>query len=157
MASTTRWIINTAWSLAFGTEIQSMVTANAVLSSVSITNATNLDMFMDISQKIAIASSTPAVGAAISYHLALLNQDGTTYGDGNVTTSKGATLPAISPCAAIPCSLAATQIVLAGVAQQIILPPGTFSLVMQNNSGITLGASNATVIYYRTYNINLNV
>jgi len=37
----------------------------------------------------------------------------------------------------------------------VIIPPGSFRLAIQNNSGFTLTSGTQTV-KYRTYNINLN-
>ena len=85
-----------------------------------------------------------------------MQQDGTTYGDGQFTagTQKGAT-PTFPPCAVMPLVAAAAQTNLAGFSQGIVIPPGSFRLACQNNSGFTLTAG-TQVAKYRTYNINLN-
>jgi len=133
------------------------MSANTVLSSVAdITNGTYLDQFMDISASLVIASSTIAAGANLAFWLYLLNQDLTTYGDGQFVagTPKIAT-PTFAPCATIPLVAAAAQTALLGYAQGIILPPGAFRLAIQNNSGWPLTSGTQTV-KYRTYNQNLN-
>jgi hypothetical protein len=52
---------------------------------------------------------------------------------------------------------AASQTALIGnnFGNPIIIPPGSFRLAMQNNSGFSLTAGTQTV-KYRTYNQNLN-
>jgi hypothetical protein len=86
----------------------------------------------------------------------MLNQDGSTYGDGQFTNGTAAAkTPTFSPCAVMPLVAAASQTALIGFAQQIIIPPGSFRLAIQNNSGFTLTAGTQTV-KYRTYNLNLN-
>jgi hypothetical protein len=140
-------IINTA-------DLASMVTGSTVVSSVAdITNGTSLDQFMDISFSQLIASSTIVAGANLAFWLFTLNQDGTTYGDGNFVngTQKAAT-PTFAPCAVFPLIAAAAQTALIGLVQQIVLPPGSFRLAEQNNSGFTFTAGTQTV-KYRSYNI----
>jgi hypothetical protein len=131
-----------------------LATANTVLSSVAdIANGTALDMFMDISVSLAIASSTVAAGANLAFWLYELNQDGSTYGDNKLTAGTGAAItPSFAPCAIIPLFAAASQTTLIGYANQITIPPGSFRLAIQNNSGFTLTAGTQTV-KYRTYNI----
>jgi hypothetical protein len=159
MVTKASWIAGLGQGLTWGTAINSadlasMATGSTVVSSVAdIANGTNLDMFMDISVSQLIASSTIVAGANLAFWLYQLNQDGTTYGDGNFVngTQKAAT-PVFPPCAIIPLIAAATQTALIGAALQIIIPPGSFRLAEQNNSGFAFTAGTQTV-KYRTYNI----
>lgn len=146
------------WSAALNSsDLTSMPNADTVLSSVAdIANGTALDMFMDLSIAMAIASSTIAAGANIAAWIFALNQDGSTYGDGQFASgSQAAKTPTFVPCAIFPLVAAAAQTTLLGFAQQIIIPPGSFRIAVQNNSGFALTAGTQT-IKYRTYNINLN-
>lgn len=131
--------------------------SNTVLSSVSdIANGTALDQFMDISASLVISSNTIVAGANLAFYIYALNQDGSTYGDGQFTAGTPATkTPSFPPCAVIPLFAAVTQTALLGFAQGIIIPPGSFRLAIQNNSGFALTAG-AQTVKYRTYNINLN-
>lgn len=162
MTSRTAWVAGNGQGFTWGTVINSadmasMVTAASVFSSVAdIANQTNLDMFMDLSASLVISSSTIAAGANLAFFLAALNQDGTTYGDGQFTNGTQKTqTPTYPPCAVMPLFAAASQTALIGFCQGIIIPPGSFRLGVQNNSGFTLTAGTQTV-KYRTYNINLN-
>lgn len=162
MANRTAWTAGNGAGLTWATAINSadmasMATANTVVSSVAdIANGTNLDMFMDISASLVIASSTIVAGANLAFWLYALNQDGTTYGDGQFTNGTAAAkTPTFAPCAAMPLVAAAAQTALIGNALQIMIPPGSFRVAIQNNSGFALTAGTQTV-KYRTYNLNLN-
>jgi hypothetical protein len=162
MASRTAWTAGNGVGLTWTTginsaDLASMANGSTVVSSVAdIANGTNLDMFMDISVSQLISSSTIVAGANLSFWIFQLNQDGTTYGDGQFTNgTQAAKTPTFAPCAVIPLVAAATQTTLIGAALQIIIPPGSFRLAEQNNSGFALTAGTQTV-KYRTYNLNLN-
>jgi hypothetical protein len=135
----------------------SMATGNTVLSSVSdITNGTNLDMFMDISYLLTISSNTVAAGANFAFWIYALNEDGTHYGDNQFIAGTAAALtPAFAPCAVGTIPAVASTTTMYGFCQQIIIPPGSFRVAIQNNSGFTLTSGTQTV-KYKTYNINLN-
>lgn len=162
MTSRTAWVagngVGLTWSTAINSaDLASMANGSTVVSTVAdIVNGTNLDMFMDVSVSMLIASSTIVAGANLALFLFALNQDGTTYGDNQFVngTQKAAT-PTFAPFGTIPLIAAATQTTLIGFIQQIIMPPGSFRLALQNNSGFALTAGTQTV-KYRTYNINLN-
>lgn len=162
MTSRTAWTtgngVGLTWSTAINSaDLASMVTGSSVLSSVAdIANGTNLDMFMDVSVRLAIASSTIVVGANLALYLFDLLDDGTTYGDGQFTAGTQAALtPLVPNIASIPLKAAASQTTMVGFANQIMIPPGSFRLALQNNSGFTLTAG-TQVVKYRTYNLNLN-
>lgn len=162
MTSRTAWTAGNGVGLTWTTGINSadmasMATANTVVSSVAdIANGTNLDMFMDISASLVISSSTIVAGANLAFWIYDLNQDGTTYGDNQFTAGTAAAkTPTFAPCAVIPLIAAATQTALIGYVNQIVIPPGSFRLAIQNNSGFSLTSGTQTV-KYRTYNINLN-
>lgn len=161
MTSRTAWTagngVGFTWTLAINTaDLTTMATANTVVSSVAdIANQTNLDMFMDISVSCNISSSTIAAGANLALFIFPLNQDGTTYGDGQFTNGTAAAkTPTFPPCGVIPLVAAASQTTLLGMITQIPIPPGSFRVGMQNNSGFTFTGTNT--VKYRTYNLNLN-
>jgi hypothetical protein len=162
MASRTAWTAGNGQGLTYGTlinsaDMASMTTAQTVVSSVAdIANGTNLDMFMDISYLLAIASSTIAAGANFAFWIYALNEDGSHYGDGQFTNGTAASLtPAFPPCGVSAIPAVATTTNMYGYIQQIVIPPGSFRVAIQNNSGFTLTAGTQTV-KYRTYNLNLN-
>ena len=163
MASRTAWTagngaVGFTWTTLINTgDLASMANGSTVLSSVAdITNQTDLNIYMDISYALVIASNTIAAGANFAFWLYALNQDGTHYGDGQFTAGTQAALtPAFSPAGvgAIPAVAATTN--MYGYIQGIIIPPGSFRIACQNNSGFALTAGTQTV-KYRNYNVNLN-
>ena len=162
MSNRTAWTggnLNTglSWTAAFnGSDINSMPTTDSVLSTVTAwANGTALDQFMDISVICAITSSAVAAGANFGFWIANLEGNGTTYGDGLLTAGTQAALtPAWYPICSIPL-YASTRTSLVGSATGLLIPPGSFALIMQNNSGFTLSSS-GNAVYMRTYNQNLN-
>jgi hypothetical protein len=162
MTSRTAWVAGNGQGLSWGTlinsaDLASLPNGSSVLSSVSdILNGTNLDQFMDISAVLAISSSTIAAGACLTFWLYALQEDGSTYGDGQLTGgAQAAKTPAFAPIGTMPLVAAASQTALVGFIQGIVIPPGSFRVAMQNNSGFTLTSGTQTV-KYRTYNQNLN-
>lgn len=168
MTGRTAWTAGNGAGLTWATAISSgdlitMANGSSVMGSTNasgdILNGTQLDQYMDISFATIISSaSTPAAGANFAFWIYALNENGTQYGDNQLGTSGGtqsAITPAFPPCAAI--GIPAVAVVggtYYGTATAITLPPGTFRLAVQNNSGFTLAGSN--VVKYRTYNVNLN-
>lgn len=159
MVTKASWVAGLGQGLGWGTLINSadmvsMPNGDTVLSSVAdIANGTALDMFMDISAVLAISSSTIVAGANLAFWLYALEEDGSTYGDGQLASgTQRATTPAFAPCSVMPLVAAASQTALVGFSQQIMIPPGSFRVAIQNNSGFTLTSGTQTV-KYRTYNI----
>lgn len=162
MANRTAWTAGNGVGLTWTTlinssDMASMPNADTVLSTVAdIANGTNLDMFMDVSASLAIASSTIVAGANLAFWLYALNQDGTTYGDGQLTAgTQAAKTPTFAAFGTMPLVAAASQTTLLGYIQQVIIPPGSFRVAIQNNSGFALTSGTQTV-KYRTYNVQLN-
>jgi hypothetical protein len=162
MSNRTAWTAGNGqgltWGALFnGSDINSCINGDSVLSSVSaIANGTNLDQFMDVSLECTIASSTIAAGANFTFWIFPLNEDGTTYGDNSLTAGTAAAItPGLFPAFVMPLRAAASQTALYGFAQAIVIPPGSFACVVQNNCGFTLSSS-GNAIKYRTYNIQLN-
>jgi hypothetical protein len=117
-------------------------------------------MFADFSVRLSIAtSSAVAAGANLALWLYALLDDATTYGDGQLSVGVNASkTPTFPPFGTIPLLAATTSTSsnnLVGFVQQAIIPPGSFKVALQNNSGFTLNNTTAAVMY-RTYNLNLN-
>ena len=162
MSGRSAWVAGNGQGLTWGAAINSadmasMSNNQSVVSGVAdIANGTNLDQFMDLSFSLVIASSTIVAGANVAFWIFELNQDGTTYGDGQFTNGTAASkTPTFPPCAVFPLVAAAAQTTLVGACMGIIIPPGSFRIAMQNNSGFSLTSGTQTV-KYRTYNQNLN-
>lgn len=141
-----------SWTAAFGAEA-SIQLGQAVLSSVQINNAVNLDQFMDVS--FSFASYTPSGTPYFNLFLYPLNQDGTTYGDGRFGSATSAIPPSnyfigwagINPATGVQTGMFSVT----GQRSPIILPPGACKLVLYNGSNVNMVAG-SNPIKYRTYN-----
>ena len=163
MTSRTAWtggLLNSGlgWTSAFGTEINSLSgTANtSVLSSVVFTNGTSLDQFMDIDFELAFTTAqTVVAGANLAFYVYQLLDNGTTYGDGLLSTTPAAIVSTVTPVWA-PAIAAGSRTNFYGInPSPILIQPGSFCLALTNNSGFAF-ASSGLAIKLRTYNQNLN-
>jgi hypothetical protein len=147
------------WTSFFnGSDLNSLPNGDSVLSSVTaIGNGSSLDQFFDVSFVLTIASSTVLVGANLTMWLFPLNGDGTTYGDNSLTAgSQAAITPGLYPKLVMPLRAASGITKLYGTNNEpLVMPPGNWLPVLQNNSGFALSAS-GNAGYFRSYNINLN-
>ena len=135
------------YGLAFGSEINSVVNGNAIMSSLIIDNTVG-DVFCDVSGSF--SSFTSGAGnPVVSIYIYPLNQDNSTYGDGRfVAPAAGPPLGAYF-AGNIPLIPSVTQI-QQGSYIGITLPFTKFAFVMYNVALGTLGSTN--FIKYRTYN-----
>ncbi len=150
--ATEKWIAGTLQGLTWGdaitgTSLNAIASGNAIASSLSLTNATALDMFCDIS--INLPSLACIAPNFVGVYLYPLNKDGSTYGDGRFAASAAGPPPSTYWVANIQL-VAATQ-AQEGTASRIILPPGGFRVVLYNQCGVAWAATLNTC-QYRTYN-----
>ena len=164
MANRTAWTagngVGFTWTTAInGSDLASLANGSTVLSSVAdIANQTALDIYADISVRMTVASATPPAGAWLGLYLAALLDDGVTYGDGSLTSGSTITrAPPWSPIGSIALETAAAATLLAGFAQGIVIPPGSFRFALYNGSGASLSSTAGNcIVAYRTYNMALN-
>ena len=164
MANKTGWTggrLNSGlgWTAGFGTETNSLVNLGAVLSSVApFTNGTGLDQLVDLSLvATAAAVYSPAAGAGVNVWLAMLSADGTTYGDGRMTTTPSTTyVPPWFGFTWFPCGIGtslATAVPIVSTVAGLAIPPGSFKLIVQNLLGFTVSALQVSL---RSYDQDLN-
>jgi hypothetical protein len=164
MANRVAWTagngVGFTWSTAINeADLESLANGSTVLSSVSdITNQTALDLYADISVRLTVSSATPPAGASLVLYLAALLDNGSTYGDGSLTSGSTITrAPPYAPVGVIPLESSAAATLLAGFIQGILIPPGSFRFALYNNSGAALSATGSNnIVMYRTYNLQLN-
>jgi hypothetical protein len=164
MANRTAWTagngVGLTWTTAInGSDLASLANGSTVLSSVAdIANGTNLDMYAMVGIEMTVASATPPAGAYLGLYLMPLNEDGSSYGTGEM--SSGGTIsraPASGLVGSVALETAAAATLLAGVIPKIELPPCSFRFALYNGSGAALSATAANcVVKYQTYNLNLN-
>jgi hypothetical protein len=151
---------NGAYFAAFGSEINSLVTGDAVLSTLSFDNTVATlgtpDQFLDLSFVGAFAASeTVGAGAGLSFFLYVLQEDGVTFGDGRLVAGTPlAFQPLLGPMGGIPVQTG-TVTTFAGNICGFVIPPRKFGIVMQNNTGFALAASGLSCSI-STYRQNVN-
>lgn len=153
MASTQKWVagsgVGFTWTDAFSTAtLNSIASASAILSDISITNQTALDVYADLSISLASAAFTGA-GACVGVSVYYLNHGGTVYGDGRFAAAAAGPAPYL--VGSIPL-VAATQ-AQNGILTGIVISPGTYKFVLTNSGGIQWAGSSGNTCQYRTYNL----
>lgn len=158
LAANQKWVagdgVGLTWTNICTTELNSLASNNAIICSTVVANGTALDLFSNFS--IAFGSITSGSGSpSITISIYPLNEDGSTYGDG-LFGSAAAGPPAIVNCQ-IPVNPAVTAVVVGtgSCGQAVMLPPGSFKVVLWNNAGVAL-ASSGNVVKYRTFNYQSN-
>jgi hypothetical protein len=144
--------VGLTWTSCFqAADINSCANASSVLSSTGdVANGSALDLYADVC--FLLGSITTAAPNKLDLFIYPLNQDGSTYGDNQLTAG---TQAAVTPSSSLWCGTLILSVgtqVLKGIITGIEIPPGTFRFVLQNNAGATLAGS-ANAIYYRTYNL----
>lgn len=145
-------------SVMASADLTSLASGSSILSSATaIANATNQDIYADISFESTIGSATPTAGGFIAVYALALNEDGSTYGDGGlVAGTQKAYIPPYAPVCTIPLVAAATTL-LAGQCLNVLIPPDTISFAVYNFSGLALSATAANnVLKIKTFNVNNN-
>lgn len=150
----------TAFNATSGADLNvGLTNGQSVMSSGSaVANGTNLDQFAALSFEGALGSSSAiAAGANLAFWLALLNEDGSTYGDNLMTAGSAFSgTPGWSAPIAVMPLYASTRTSVYGQVSGIVLPPVNFLWVMQNNTGFTLATGTSNVCKFITYNQALN-
>lgn len=145
---------------AFGAELNvsgGIPNGASILSSIAFDNTAGLDQFMDISFVGALSASSAVVaGAALSFFLAVLQNDGVTYGDGRLSPGGAPVVyqPILNPLPGIP-FVAGTITNLVGDSGLITLRPRKFALILTNNTAFTIAPSGNHCMI-STYRQNLN-
>lgn len=147
--ATEKWIAGTVsltWATIMSTELNSIANGNAILATTALDNSSNLDLFADFS--VHLASLTPTGVPFVALFLYPLNDDGSTYGDGRFGASASGTPPGNYYIGSVP--VVATVGAQNGTIRGVIIPPGSFKLVLWNQTGPALASSGNTV-KWRTY------
>ena len=141
------------------TELNSLISGNAIIGATAVDNSTNLDLEIELSFKS--GGSITTVGSPfLAVYLYPLNGDGTTYGDGRFggsTTGPPGQSYLWGYIGGIP---AATGTVSGyymrpdGQGPRLMLPRGLWKPVFHNGLGVGLTAT-GNILYYKTTNLQL--
>jgi hypothetical protein len=164
MANNTAWaggLLNgssTAFFSAFNAaDLASLANLSSILSSVAAFDNTTLgDQFMDISFIGAFASAqTVLAGAGVSFFLATLMHNGTTYGDGRqVAGTQIAYTPLLTSIGGFPVQQGSTTN-WAGAVLEVPIPPRKLALICQNITGFAFAPTGCSCSI-STYKQNTN-
>jgi hypothetical protein len=147
--ATEKWIAGAvpSFSTAFTTSslLNSISSNNAIMSDLIVGNASNLDLFCDVSL---IMGSVTTVGSPfIGISLCPLLHDATTFGDGRTSFSG----PPPSTYFEGVIVVALGTIAPSGGITGIRMPPTNFKFAVHNGLG-TPFASSGNAMQYKTYN-----
>jgi hypothetical protein len=117
-------------------------------ASTAISNQTNLDMYVDV--EVVLAALSPGAGAFVGIYI-LEAVDGTNYPAQNDADLRitGTQVLVIIPVGQNPST--AQRV----VARNVLIPPGSFTIKLDNQTGVALAASGNT-LKFLPYNTNLN-
>lgn len=157
MASTTRWIIDTAFaSISFTAgDLNSLASGGGALSTAAVANGTNLDLYADASFVVTVGGTTTA-SSYLALYVLPLNQDGTTYGDGYASSTSAVPVATYLAGSCLVKAGVTSGGTVTGMFRGIVLPPGDFKFAIANQLGVTLNATSALTLKIRTFNENLN-
>jgi hypothetical protein len=148
MSNTAKWATPSAAVTVLSTELNGLANNTASAASSAIANQTNLDVYADV--ELSLASLSPISPNYCNLYI-LEAVDGTNYPSATATVLRNQ--PSHLWCSFLLDTTAATAQRV--VVRAVMLPPGTFKLVLDNQAGAALNASGNTVKII-TYNVNLN-
>jgi len=148
MANIGKWNTPSGPTTVLSTELNSLGSGSMTAASAAVANQTNLDMYADI--EVNLASFSPASGAYVAIYIAEA-VDASNYPTQSAADMR---LTSTQLLANLPLGTTASTAQRV-VARNVLLPPGSFKLYLDNQSGAALAASGSTVKLL-TYNMNLN-
>lgn len=148
MANIGKWNTPTSAASILTTELNSLGNNTMSAASSAVANQTNLDMYVDI--EVNLASLSPAAGAYVAIYIAEA-VDGTNY---PAPSGADMRLSATQLLCVVPIGTTASTAQRVA-ARNILLPPQTFKIYLDNQTGVSLGATGNTVKFL-AYNTNLN-
>jgi len=148
MANIGKWNAPSSVVSLLTTELNSLGSASATVASGAIANQTNLDLYADL--WLHLASFSPGTNPYVTVYI-LEAIDGSTYP--SATASVLRNQPSQVLCVIPLDTTAATAQDV--VVRNVLLPPGSFKVVLDNQSGAAL-ASSGNTLKMITYNQNLN-
>lgn len=148
MANIGKWNAPSATVSVLTTELNSLANNTMSAASSAIANQTNLDIYVDI--EVSLASLSPGAGSYVALYIALA-VDGTNY---PAPSGADMRLSSTQLLCVIPTGVAAATAQRIAV-RNVVIPPGTFKIYLDNQTTVSLGASGSTV-KFNAYNANLN-
>ena len=148
MGNVAKWNAPSAIITVLAAELNALAHNTMAGPSVAIANQTNLDMYVDV--ELTLAALSPATGGYVAIYLAEAI-DGANYPAPSVADQRQQTDALL--CTVVLSTTAGTAQRL--VKRQVVIPPGTFKLYLDNQAGAAFGAAGNT-LKLLPYNVNLN-
>lgn len=144
-----------AWTSVCSTELNSLPSGDAILCSIPIANQTNLDLYANFSFTFG-SVATMAGAPYVQLYLYPLNQDGSTYGDGNWGSAAAGPPAAQYATNCIIPSAVSTTATFKGECWNVPIPPVAFKVVLYSNLNTTgNAAASGNVVYIQTSNFSI--
>lgn len=148
MANIGKWNAPSSTVTVLTTELNALGNNTASAASSAVANQTNLDIYTD--WEINLASLSPTAGAFVAVYI-MLAVDGTNY---PAPSGADMRLQTAQLLFSAPLSLTAATAQRIAV-RNIVIPPGTFKIILDNQAGVALGATGNT-LKMNPYDVNLN-
>ena len=148
MANIAKWNAPSATVSALTTELDALANNTLSAQSAAIANQTNLDIYVDI--ELVLAALSPTAGAFCALYIAEAI-DGTNYPNPTGADQRLQTTALLAVFALSTTATTAQRLVV----RNVVIPPGTFKLALDNQAGVGLGATLNTVKIL-PYDVNLN-
>ncbi len=151
-----RWAtgVTSGWATGMSAGVAAaLANGSSVLGDLALTNGSstvNFDVFADVSISALVSTGLVAAPYFFGIYLYPLNEDGTTYGAGNLTTSPAVVVPQSQYYGGSVSIATSSSAQMVGTVNRIVLPPGAFKFVVYNQSGAT--TSTCLVLKYQSYN-----
>lgn len=148
MANIGKWNAPSAVVTVLTTELNALANNTMAAVSAAVANQTNLDVYSD--WELVLASLSPTAGAHVDVYIAEA-VDGSNYpADAAATMRLQASQLLCTFGLGITAATAQRTVV-----RNVVIPPGTFKIYLDNQSGVALGATSNTLKMI-PYNVNLN-
>lgn len=148
MANIGKWNTPSSPVTVLSTELNSLGDQTQSAASSAIANNTNLDIYVDV--EVNLASLSPGAGAYVVLYI-LEAIDGSNYPAQSATDLR---LTNTQLLCVIPIGVTATTAQRV-VVRNVVIPPGSFKIILDNYAGASLAASGNTVKFL-AYDVNLN-
>jgi len=148
MASIGKWGNVSSVTTLLTTELNSLANNAASAASSAIANQTNLDVYADV--WLHLASWSPAAPNYCTLYI-LEAVDGSTYPSATAGVLRNQPSQILCTFALDTTASTAQDVVV----RNVVLPPGSFKVVLDNQSGATLASSGSSVKFV-SYDVNLN-
>jgi len=148
VANIGKWNAPTAVATVLTTELNTLGNNTMTAASAAIANQTNLDIYADF--VVHLAALSPAAGAFVSVYI-LEALDNSTY---PAPSDADLRLMTSSLLFTMQCGTTATT-AYDLVVRNVLLPPHSFKLKLDNQTGVSLNASGNTLSISQ-YNVNEN-